>query len=145
MITRVLKNLSLRDGDAPAASGQLEADGWALLPQVLDADEVAALAADIETVFEAHPSERSRTDRDEFRYEMLNRSAACQEVIGHPRILEVIEPLLGEDCHVIANTAWRNPPDFRGGPWHTDAGPHIPRPLGVPWDDRIPYPVFAMR
>jgi ectoine hydroxylase-related dioxygenase (phytanoyl-CoA dioxygenase family) len=25
-----------------------------------------------------------------------------------------------------------------------DAGPHVPRPPGVPWDDRIPYPVFAI-
>ena len=79
-----------------------------------------------------------------FRYAMLNRSAACQSVIGHPRVLEVVEPLLGEDCHVIANTAWQNPPDFHGGPWHTDAGPHVPRPADVPWDDRIPYPVFAV-
>ena len=45
---------------------------------------------------------------------------------------------------MIANTAWRNPPTFGGGPWHCDAGPHIPRPEGVPWDDRIPYPVFAI-
>jgi hypothetical protein len=56
--------------------------------------------------------------------------------------------LLGEDCHVIANTCWRNPPRERnthgGGAWHIDAGPHVPRPPGVPWDDRIPYPVFAI-
>ena len=45
---------------------------------------------------------------------------------------------------MIANTAWRNPPEFAGGPWHCDAGPHVPRPEGVPWDDRIPYPVFAV-
>ena len=64
------------------------------------------------------------------------------------RILDVVEPLLGEDCHIIANTAWRNPPraqnDHGGGHWHIDAGPHVPRPPGVPWDDRIPYPVFAI-
>ena len=71
-----------------------------------------------------------RDDKDEFRYEMLNRSAACQAAVAHPRILQVIEPLLGDDCHVIANTAWRNPPDFAGGPWHCDAGPHVPRARG---------------
>jgi ectoine hydroxylase-related dioxygenase (phytanoyl-CoA dioxygenase family) len=75
---------------------------------------------------------------------MLNRSAAAQEAVGNAAILAAIEPLLGEDCHVIANTAWRNPPAFGGGPWHCDAGPHVPRPEGVPWDDRIPYPVFAI-
>jgi ectoine hydroxylase-related dioxygenase (phytanoyl-CoA dioxygenase family) len=144
MIKRIVKNLGLHDGDAPEASNQLETDGWVLLRDVLDADEVQELAEDIERVYELAPSERSRTDKAEFRYEMLNRSAASQAVIGHPRILEVVEPLLGEDCHVIANTAWRNPPDHHGGPWHTDAGPHVPRPADVPWDDRIPYPVFAI-
>jgi hypothetical protein len=27
---------------------------------------------------------------------------------------------------------------------HCDPGPHVPRPAGVEWDDRIPYPVFAI-
>ena len=68
----------------------------------------------------------------------------AQKAIAAPRLLEVIEPLLGEDCHVIANTTWRNVAGHRGGPWHTDAGPHVPRPEGVPWPDAIPYPVFAI-
>ena len=75
---------------------------------------------------------------------MLNRGALSQAAIGHERILEVIEPLLGDDCHVIANTAWRNSARLRRRSWHCDAGPHVPRPEGVEWDDRIPYPVFAI-
>jgi ectoine hydroxylase-related dioxygenase (phytanoyl-CoA dioxygenase family) len=75
---------------------------------------------------------------------MLNYGPLTQAAIGHLEILSVIEPLLGNDCHVIANTAWRNPPEFGGGPWHCDAGPHVPRPEGIEWDDRIPYPVFAI-
>ena len=85
---------------------------------------------------------------EEFRYETLNRSAIAQSVAGHRAILDVVEPLLGEDCHVIANTTWRNPAGadvtHGGGKWHIDAGPHVPRPAGVPWDERIPYPVFAI-
>ncbi len=38
----------------------------------------------------------------------------------------------------------RNSPEFAGGSWHCDSGPHIPRPEGVAWDERIPYPVFAI-
>jgi ectoine hydroxylase-related dioxygenase (phytanoyl-CoA dioxygenase family) len=75
---------------------------------------------------------------------MSNRNATCQRTVAHPRILPAIEPLLGEDCHVIADKAWRNVAEFEGGPWHCDAGPHVPRPAGVPWEDRIPYPVFAV-
>jgi ectoine hydroxylase-related dioxygenase (phytanoyl-CoA dioxygenase family) len=144
VIKRVLKNLGVYDGEAPPESAQLERDGWAHLRGVFDAAEVATLREEIDAAFEAYPPERSRPDQDEFRYEMLNRSAACQCAVANERVLAVIEPLLGADCHVIANTAWRNPPEFAGGMWHCDAGPHVPRPEGVPWDDRIPYPVFAI-
>jgi ectoine hydroxylase-related dioxygenase (phytanoyl-CoA dioxygenase family) len=145
VIRRLGKNLGLFAGSPPEAAVALERDGYAVLPAVFSPAEVAELAAEIEAVFDDVPVDpRPREDRAEFRYEMLNRSALAQAGVGHPAILAAIEPLLGEDCHVIANTAWRNPPEFGGGPWHCDAGPHVPRPPDVPWDDRIPYPVFAI-
>ena len=82
-----------------------------------------------------------------YRYEMFNRSVVCQRVIGHRSILDVVEPLLGSDCHVIQNTAWRNPPGNAMAPdglaWHVDGGPHVPRRRGR-WPRRIPYPVFVV-
>jgi hypothetical protein len=145
VIRRLFKNLTLLDpSDAPDASAQLERDGYARLRGVFDPAEVARMREEIDAIFETFPPERTRGDKDEFRYEMLNRSAACQAAAAHPEILRAVEPLLGDDCHVIANTAWRNPAAFPGGFWHCDAGPHVPRAEGVPWDDRIPYPVFAV-
>jgi hypothetical protein len=144
VIRRLLQNLGVYKGDAPAGTTQLETEGWTILTGVFGPAEVSELRESVDAIFDAIPPERLREDKAEFRYELLNRSAVCQAAVAHPRILEVIEPLLGEDCHVIANTAWRNPPTFEGGPWHCDAGPHIPRAEGIPWDDRIPYPVFAI-
>ena len=144
MISRIGGNLTLATSQVPLETEQLERDGYVVLAAVFTADEVADLTEEIERAFAQRPSERGRADADEFRYQMLNYSAASQHAIGHPNILAVIEPLLGEDCHVIANTAWRNPADFGGGPWHCDAGPHVPRPRDVDWDDRIPYPIFAI-
>ena len=114
------------------------------MPGVLDAAEVAALKIEIAAVFEASAPDRPSDLRDEFRHAMLNRSPLSQRAIGARAILDVIEPLLGEDCHVIANTAWRNIAGHQGGPWHMDAGPHVPRPEGVPWPANIPYPIFAI-
>ncbi|MDJ0786788.1 MAG: phytanoyl-CoA dioxygenase family protein [Myxococcota bacterium] len=152
MITRKRIFLDLTDEAlAPEASRSLEREGYAVIPSAFSPDEVAALRADIERVYTELPGDPRNTqseEREDFRYEMLNRSAVCQRAVADRRILDVIEPLLGEDCHIIANTAWRNPPraenDHGGGNWHIDAGPHVPRPAGVPWDDRIPYPVFAI-
>lgn len=145
--------LTIRETPSSAPTQQLEAEGWVLLEGVFAADEIAPLKREIENVYDALPADlrNMRIDaeeREDFRYEMLNRSGLAQAAIAHPRILHTIEPLLGEDCHVIANTCWRNPPreqnQHGGGFWHIDAGPHVPRPAGVPWDDRIPYPIFAI-
>jgi len=144
MIRRVGGNLVPLNGPVPAGSVQLERDGFAIVPGALSEGEVAALSAEISNVFESSPPDRARDVRDEFRYGMLNRSPLSQKAIGARAILDVIEPLLGEDCHVIANTAWRNVAGHRGGAWHVDAGPHVPRAEGVAWPDAIPYPVFAV-
>ncbi|MEQ1700113.1 MAG: phytanoyl-CoA dioxygenase family protein [Ilumatobacteraceae bacterium] len=144
MIERIRGNLRLLRSEPPAASVELERDGCTVLRGVLDHEEIVALTDELLTVFATSSPERGRDDKDEFRYAMLNRGPLSQAAAGHPRILAAIEPLLGSDCHIIANTAWNNPPEFAGGRWHCDAGPHVPRPPDVPWDDRIPYPVFAI-
>lgn len=144
MIRRRLGNLDVLETPVPAAARQLERDGHAHLPGVLDGSALAALAAEVAEVFAASAPDRAHDGHGEWRHGMLNRSALAQAAIGAPAILEVIEPLLGSDCHIIANTAWRNRQGHGGGPWHTDAGPHVPRPEGVPWPDAIAYPVFAI-
>jgi ectoine hydroxylase-related dioxygenase (phytanoyl-CoA dioxygenase family) len=152
VLKRLMGYVVVRSEPAPEASQLLEDQGYALLRGALPADEVEKLAAEINAIYAAVPPDlrgrRTAEQLEPYRYEMLNRSALCQRAVGSPAILEVIEPLLGEDCHVIANTAWRdaaNPEEgARGGPWHIDAGPHVPRAEGIPWDDRIPYPIFAI-
>jgi len=159
MLTRKSGYLSPFDGVVPGASDQLERLGYAVVPTVLTATEVTELAMEVERVYNHYPADgrgtASRTAEvdEEFRYEMLNRSPLCQKLAGHKKLLEIIEPLLAEDCHVIANTSWKNPPakagntpgeQHGGGFWHIDSGPHIPRTAGVNWPDAIPYPIFAI-
>ena len=152
MIKRGMPYLQFRTEPASAETAQLEAVGYAIIRGLLTPAEVADLAAETAAIFERDPpdarGDRPPEDAAMFRYAMLNRSAAAQKAVAHPRLLSVIEPLLGEDCHVIANTAWRNPaghPGSHGGQnWHIDAGPHVPLPEGVRWPADIPHPVFAV-
>lgn len=148
-------NLRLREAPAPQASVDLERDGYTLVRGLVSAGDVATLRNELTALFETsrpEPRMEGSTEADyaDFRYEALNSSPAAQRAVAHPGILEVIEPLLGEDCHIISNTAWWNQPEREkapfdvGNPWHVDAGPHVPRPEGVPWDERIPYPVFMI-
>ena len=154
MLRRVRGYLLPFKGEAPPASDQLQNQGYTQLKAVFTEPEIEALITEIDGVYRDFPRDRRAEDArdpeedEDFRYEMFNRSPLAQQAMGHARILATIEPLLGADCHVIANTCWRNPPRpanrHGGGFWHIDAGPHIPRNPDIPWDDRIPYPVFAI-
>jgi hypothetical protein len=150
MLTRTSGYLSLVSGSAPTTVERLQSDGYVILNGVFAGVELVELRSDVERVFAEYPPDERGDSREEsspFRYEMLNRSSLVQRAIGNPRILETVEPLLGEDCHVIANTAWRQEAGNNrhlGRFWHIDSGPHVPRDPGVPWDPRIPYPVFAI-
>jgi ectoine hydroxylase-related dioxygenase (phytanoyl-CoA dioxygenase family) len=150
MLTRSSGYLSLRSGTAPAAAEHLQSEGYVVLDDVYAGVDLAGLLADVERVFEEYPPDERGDPPEEsqpFRHEMLNRSSLVQQAIANLRILETVEPLLGEDCHVIANTAWRQESGDNkhlGHFWHIDSGPHVPREPSVPWDPRIPYPVFAI-
>jgi hypothetical protein len=144
MIRRAGHNLRFLNGAAPDAAIQLEHDGCVIVRQAFDPEEIAALKAEITAYFNATIADRERDVRGEFRHGMLNVSPLSQKAVGSRAILDVIEPLLGEDCDVIANTAWRNVKGHPGGGWHVDAGPHLPRNEDLAWPDEIPYPVFAV-
>jgi len=144
MIRRSHGNLKVLNTPVSAASTQLEREGYAHIRDVLNREEIEALAAEMTEVFETSDRDREHDARNEFRHGMFNRSPLAQKAIASRAILDAIEPLLGADCHVIANTAWRNVAGHDGGRWHIDAGPHVPRPEGVDWPEAIPYPVFAI-
>ena len=145
--------LVVREDPVPEAAVQLERDGYAIIRSAFTADEIAAAKAEIESVYEQLPPDgRGGNKRggieDDFRYEMFNRSGLCQQLVGRREILDVIDPLIGEDAHIIANTCWRNPAQTEhrhgGGAWHIDAGPHIPLGPDQSWPEHIPHPVFAI-
>jgi ectoine hydroxylase-related dioxygenase (phytanoyl-CoA dioxygenase family) len=144
MLKRVYGNLRVLRDPVSEAAVHLEREGYAHIRNVLNAEEIAALAAEMTEVFESTPADRAHDERGEFRHGMFNRSPLAQKAIASRALLDAIEPLLGDDCHVIANTAWRNVAGHQGGRWHIDAGPHVPRDEGVEWPDAIPYPVFAI-
>jgi ectoine hydroxylase-related dioxygenase (phytanoyl-CoA dioxygenase family) len=152
MIRRGFPYLEPRTEPAGPETLQLEREGYTIIRSLLAPEEVAELRDEIAAVFDNEPPDergnRPPEDAAMFRYAMLNRSAAAQKTVAHAKLLAVIEPLLGEDCHVIANTAWRNPPgepgSHGGQNWHIDAGPHVPLPQGVRWPADIPHPVFAV-
>ncbi|MDF1800971.1 MAG: phytanoyl-CoA dioxygenase family protein [Planctomycetota bacterium] len=153
MITKRDNYNRLHEGPAHPVAVSLERDGFALLRGVFSPAEVADLRSEILGIFESTPSDdryycRGNDRGTMFRYEMFNRSARAQAALERRELLDGLEQVLGDDCHVIACTAWRNPADPshapRGQEWHVDGGPHVVRPEGTVWPSDIPYPVFVV-
>lgn len=153
MIRKYLDYNRLLEGHGQPQARSLEIEGHAFARGAFSQETIDSLRAEITEVFATVPPDRRKNCLEPergamFRYEMFNRSARCQEILARREILDAIEPVLGDDCHVIACTAWRNPPETTHAPygqeWHVDGGPHVVRPEGVPWPDAIPYPIFVV-
>jgi ectoine hydroxylase-related dioxygenase (phytanoyl-CoA dioxygenase family) len=101
-------------------AGQLQAlhdDGFALIPGVLNANEVAAARDAINNLtpfgFDAQgPTDHYKCvfNRDPFWLRFLDKSG----------VIELAESAMGEECHIIGQSAWRSHPAHNGWAPHTD-------------------------
>ena len=146
-------NYAVHSADGPKLSQAIESEGHAILRSAFGPQEVATLRSELERIYaDSEPEMRSsainRRVGDMFRYGVFNQSAAVQQAISSRSILDVVEPLLGSDCHVIACTSWDNPPGRSLTPhglgWHIDGGPQVPRHGGTLWPRDIAYPIFII-
>ena len=122
---------------------QYERDGFLVLPDVLSPDEVATLQAGVERAFAKHCPEADLYGMQEiWRPKMFEQGPEFEALIDHPNIIDLIEKILGGNCHLIANSALRTFPGKTITFWHVDDEVRFPRPADVPWDPRIPTPTL---
>jgi ectoine hydroxylase-related dioxygenase (phytanoyl-CoA dioxygenase family) len=101
----------------------LHQQGFVLLPGVLEAPRIAALRTAIDALRPIHWDYQGSLDH----YKCLfNRDPFWLSYLDLPQVIELAEAALGEDCHVIGQTAWRCHPGFVGSALHLD---HLPMAL----------------
>lgn len=124
---------------------QFNRDGFLVLPDILTKSEVTILFDGVEKAF-ANPSEEAglygETMQRIWRPKMFERGPEFEALVDHPKIIDLVEAILGSDCHLIANSALRTGPGDGISGWHADESIRFPRPKGVPLDPRIPIPCF---
>ena len=145
MIRRLLKNLGVYEGDAPTGTAQLERDGWTMLPAVFEPAEVAELReADRRDLRHrarrTHPRRQGRVP--------LRDAQPQRGVPGSGR--RTADPR-GRSSRCSARTVTSSPtprgatrPSSRAASGTATPDRTCHGPSGVAWDDRIPYPVFAV-
>jgi ectoine hydroxylase-related dioxygenase (phytanoyl-CoA dioxygenase family) len=87
--------------------------GYAIIPDVLDADEVVRLRAALKRLITqdlAHPDPRRRPD-DWMSFNGVLRDPVIADVVCHPKILPHVEAVLGPTCIMYACVSSSMPPN----------------------------------
>ncbi|NUT87081.1 dioxygenase [Pseudomonas corrugata] len=112
--------MSTRKSQAALTRDRLRAlhqDGFVLLPAVLNAAQVGALRQAIDQLRPQHWDYSGVIDHYKC---VFNRDPFWLPFLEVGGVIELAEAALGDDCHVIGQTAWRCHPGFIGAPLHLD-------------------------
>ena len=106
------------DTSTAAYLAALHHQGFALLPAVLDAEQISSARAAIDRLQPIHWDYQGLVD-DHYKC-VFNRDPFWLAYLDPPGVIELAEAALGEDCHIIGQTAWRSHPGFVGAELHVD-------------------------
>ena len=124
---------------------QFHQNGYLIIPDVLSAEEVKNLRDGVEQAFDTPSHEAGMYGMQQnWRPKMFEHGAAFEALVDHPGIIDLVEAILGDDCHLIAMSSLRTGPGTEISFWHADETVRFPRPPDVPLDPRIEVPCFIV-
>jgi hypothetical protein len=103
--------------DVDGMTDALHEDGFALIPGVLSTDEVQAVRDAIDRLNAFGYDRLGKTDH--FKC-VFNRDKVFFDLIDRPGIVDLAEKTMGNQCHIIGQSAWRSYPGHDGWSPHTD-------------------------
>ena len=124
--------------DTEGAANAVHKDGFALIPGVLSSEEIQELRDAIDRLEPFGFDHLGKTDH--FKC-VFNRDRVFFKYIDRSGIIELAEKLMGDQCHIIGETAWRSHPGHDGWGNHTDQL-YMPLPEDLAQDERVQMPVY---
>jgi ectoine hydroxylase-related dioxygenase (phytanoyl-CoA dioxygenase family) len=118
---------------SPAQATQFDRDGYVVIDDVLDANEVEEalaaidpLEAEVDAFLATRPDGRlTILERGAitFAVHLVTRSAALRRLAAHPAIVAICHDLIGDDVNLYWDQAvYKKPEKPRRFPWHQDNG-----------------------
>ena len=96
---------------------QLHRDGFTLIPGALTSAQIKWVREAIDRLTPLHWDYTGLVDHYKC---IFNREPGWLEYLDIPGVIELMEAALGDDCHIIGQTAWRCHPGFIGAELHAD-------------------------
>lgn len=106
--------------DLEGQTRAIHEDGFALIPGVLSSEEIQACRDAIDRL-EPIYWDKVNPDRTDHFKNVFNQDLFWMPYLDRPGIIELAEATMGEDCHIIGQTAWRSHPGHNGWGPHADA------------------------
>ncbi|MBL8752697.1 MAG: phytanoyl-CoA dioxygenase family protein, partial [Planctomycetes bacterium] len=141
------------DYDRKLGIERFHRNGFEVVPSVLTVPECRAMAAALDDIEHELPAGDGRRWLGS---QLHLRDPIFERVLDRAPIVDMAEEMLAFDhgtvdgpppdssTHVINVTSITARPGDPGLRWHLDDVLLFPRPAEVPWDDRIPFPVFLV-
>lgn len=98
----------------------MDEDGFVLVPGALTPEEVAATRAHMDLLTPIGFDNAGPEHKTHHFKNVFNRDPFFLPLIDRPGLIDVVEGCLGDQCHIIGQSAWRSYPGHQGG-----GGPHI--------------------
>ena len=135
------------------AIGHLDEHGYVRLEQALTPEQAQALRERSTELIaaEREPGEREADDAYVYLdgnaqrvWNLVNKGRIYEEMIQHPRVLELQEQLLGDDCILSSFTINLIGPGSEAGRWHNDSPPLGGFPDPLPEQARCANTIYAL-
>lgn len=136
--------------DVESQTKSLEGNGYVYLPGVIDSWEVAEIRSRIDLLepipesndYRGDPGDRGGRGAGSIHIKnAFNRDKALFQLLDKPRVIELEEVVLGDDCHIIGMSAWKSGTGRADQHLHADWVP-IRLPEDVAADPRVRLPIF---
>ena len=124
--------------DVEGMTRAIHEDGFALIPGVLSAEEIQDLRAGIDRL---QPFGYDNGGAQAHYKCVFNRERLFLSYLDRPGVVDLAEATMGEECHIIGQTAWRSEPGKKGWAPHTDRV-FMQMPEDMASDPRFQLPIY---
>ena len=138
MLAETYRQKTFAQNDVTGMTNALHEDGFALIPGVLTAEECAEARAKIDQLTPFGFDAEGNTDHYK---NVFNRDPYWLQYLDKPGIAELAESTMGDECHIIGQTAWRSHTGHNGWGPHTDRT-FITLPEDIASDPRVTLPIY---
>ena len=120
-------------------------EGYLVIPQVFPRELCGRFREEIDRIFRDVSRDAPEQGYGEWlRVKLFHYSPLIAAHIDASPLIEIIDAILGANCHLIANNIVRNGKGYAISNWHVDEELLFPLPDGVELDERIELPCFSV-